>query len=375
MKWRAVSLFLSALALLAAHCEALSSQISGNAQLERIAASVPLVQPVALIFAPGLPERMYVLEQSGRIIAIEGGRHWTALDIRNQVRSGGELGLLGAAFSPQFARDRKLFLSYTRPARKPISTLSVVTTNDGGRSFAPASEQRFFSLEQPYSNHNGGQISFGPDQMLYFSLGDGGAGGDPLNHGQNKETLFGAILRLDVRAAPPYRIPPDNPFVGRSGRDEIYAYGLRNAWRFSFDRQSGELWAADVGQNRYEEINRITRGGNFGWNIREGKHCYRRQSCPSAGLIDPVHEYAHDPHCSVTGGYVYRGARLPALSGRYVFADFCSGTMWSMGRDGGASVLLETRLQVSAFGEGPDGELYLLDYRGGIYALVAAAAP
>jgi glucose/arabinose dehydrogenase len=205
--------------------------------------------------------------------------------------------------------------------------------------------------------------------MLYFALGDGGSGGDPLNHGQNIDTLFGSILRLDVRRAPPYRIPRDNPFVGRAGRDEIYAYGLRNPWRFSFDRASGELWAADVGQNAIEEINIIRPGGNYGWRAKEGGACYDRALCNRPGFIDPVHEYRHGPHCSVTGGYVYRGAELGALVGAYIFGDFCSGYIWARDPNGSVRELARSGLKLTAFGEDLAGELYALDYAGGVYRL------
>lgn len=365
--------FLLACAALPA-CAPASAQTPAPAEirLERQFAGASFTQPLGFAQAPGARDIFYILEQRGAIIAVDrAGRKRTFLDIVDRTRSGGELGLLGLAFYPDWATSFRAVVSYTLPGRKPVSTLAIFRSRDRGATLDRNSEQRFFSLEQPYNNHNGGQIAFGPDGMLYFALGDGGSGGDPLNHGQNIETLFGSILRLDVRRAPPYRIPADNPFVGRAGRDEIYAYGLRNPWRFSFDRVSGELWAADVGQNAIEEINKIRAGGNYGWRAREGGACFDRALCNRPGFIDPVHEYRHGPHCSVTGGYVYRGSELPNLAGAYIFGDFCSGYIWALDANGRSRELLRSDLKLSAFGEDLDGELYALDYTGGVYRLRA----
>ncbi len=341
-------------------------------RLERQFGGASFTQPLGMLQAPGVSDVFYILEQRGAVIAVDrAGRKRVFLDIVDRTRSGGELGLLGLAFYPDWTTRYRAIVSYTRPGRKPVSTLAIFRSRNRGANLDRNSEQRIFSLEQPYSNHNGGQVAFGPDGMLYFALGDGGSGGDPLNHGQNMETLFGSILRLDVSRAPPYRIPPDNPFVGRAGRDEIYAYGLRNPWRFSFDRVSGELWAADVGQNAIEEINKIRAGGNYGWRAKEGRACFDPELCNRPGFIDPVHEYRHGPHCSVTGGYVYRGSELRTLVGAYIFGDFCSGYIWALDANGQARELIRSNLKLSAFGEDLAGELYALDYTGGVYRLRA----
>jgi len=234
-------------------------------------------------------------------------------------------------------------------------------------------------VDQPFLNHNGGQIAFGPDGLLYVGLGDGGSGGDPLGHAQDTSTLLGSILRIDVDRGTPYAVPPDNPFAAGGGRPEIFAWGLRNPWRWSFDRETGELWCGDVGQNRWEEVDRIRRGGNYGWNVREGAHCFASAECDSAGLIEPVAEYSHDEGCSITGGYVYRGATLPQISGAYVYGDFCSGRIWGLFSAGGGALaprlLAESGLQISSFAEDHDGELYVVDYGGGIHRLASAPEP
>ena len=232
-------------------------------------------------------------------------------------------------------------------------------------------------IGQPYSNHNGGQVTFGPDGYLYVGLGDGGSGGDPRGHGQNLRTLLGTILRIDVSALDEtgsYAVPPDNPFVGVQGaRPEIWAYGLRNPWRFSFDRETGDLWTGDVGQNKLEEIDIIKPGANYGWNIMEGTSCFRGPGCGSDDLEPPVAEYGRDGGCSVTGGYVYRGPRLPSLVGAYLYGDFCTGNIWALRHDGSQVVdqalIADTDLQISSFAEGPDGEVYILSFTGEIARL------
>ena len=232
-------------------------------------------------------------------------------------------------------------------------------------------------IGQPFSNHNGGHITFGPDGYLYVGLGDGGSGGDPRGHGQNLRTLLGTILRIDVSTLDvtgSYAVPPDNPFVGVEGaRPEIWAYGLRNPWRFSFDRETGELWAGDVGQNKLEEIDIITPGGNYGWNIMEGSSCFRDNRCDRDEFVPPVAEYGRDGGCSVTGGYVYRGSRLPALVGAYLYGDFCTGKIWALRYDGSRvtenAQIADTDLQISSFAEGPDGEVYILSFTGQIARL------
>ena len=238
-------------------------------------------------------------------------------------------------------------------------------------------EAVIMEVAQPYSNHNGGQLAFGPDGYLYLGPGDGGSGGDPSGNGQNLGTLLGKILRIDVRGVRNgYRIPPDNPFVGVQGaRPEVWAYGMRNPWRFSFDSATGRLWAADVGQNAWEEVNRVERGGNYGWNVMEGRHCYKPSSgCDRSELILPLAEYSHNDGCSVTGGFVYRGQRLASLQGAYLYADYCSGKIWALRPQSDGSVsneeILDTNLQIASFAQDLAGEVYILSHNQGIYRFV-----
>ncbi|HEY0633981.1 MAG TPA: PQQ-dependent sugar dehydrogenase [Gammaproteobacteria bacterium] len=337
-------------------------------------------QPVAMVqLGSGEQPQWLVVEKRGRIELVEGvgaeARSSEFADLRDEVDSRPtEAGLLGIALHPQFASNRTLFLSYTRSGSPLISVIARYTATADGKRLDPGSAQRILEVAQPYRNHNGGGIGFGPDGLLYIGLGDGGAAGDPHGNGQNTQTLLGKMLRIDVDGALPYAIPPDNPFSSGGGRPEIFAWGLRNPWRWSFDRQTGELWAGDVGQNQWEEIDLLRKGGNYGWNVREGHHCFRRSRCKSEGLSEPVAEYNHDEGCSVTGGYVYRGSALATLQGRYLYADYCSGKVWSLDAAHparGATLLLESGLNISSFAEGLDGELYLLDLtRGGVYRLV-----
>ena len=336
-------------------------------------------KPVAMVPAPR-PKIWYVVEQRGVVMHVEEGKGKALaavfVDIRDQVEDGpNEAGLLGIALHQRFAENGKVYLSYTAPGSPLVSRVSAFVSRDGGLTLDPSSERVLLSLDQPYSNHNGGNIAFGPDGFLYIGFGDGGAGGDPQGNGQNLNTLLGKLLRIDVDGAAPYVIPPDNPYATSGGRPEIYASGLRNPWRFSFDRETGALWLADVGQDKWEEIDLIVRGGNYGWNIREGAHCFKASECRTDNLIDPVAEYDHDQGCSVTGGFVYRGKALPALRGAYLYADYCSGTIWGLASKSGGGyekprTLLKTDLRISSFGEGADGELYVLDHGGGgIYRL------
>jgi glucose/arabinose dehydrogenase len=334
-------------------------------------------QPLALVQPPG-DDRWYLAEKGGRIFTFTGTQSPPALfaDLRDHVDSGPmEAGLLGIAFHPRYQENRQAFLSYTAPGTGGAALLSRISrfsvTAEG--SLDLPSEEVLLELPQPFGNHNGGQILFGPDGFLYIGFGDGGSGGDPRGNGQNPQTLLGAILRIDVDGVAPYAIPPDNPFVQGGGAPEIFAWGLRNPWRFSFDRQTGILWAADVGQNAWEEVNIVTKGGNYGWNFREGAHCFQPPvGCPTEGLIDPATEYPNaGGDCSVTGGYVYRGKRVPSLQGTYLFADFCSGKIWGLplaadGRPAGPHRLLhECPLRISSFAEGDDGGGYLLEFSAG----------
>ncbi|HRQ10825.1 MAG TPA: PQQ-dependent sugar dehydrogenase, partial [Trueperaceae bacterium] len=296
------------------------------------------------------------------------------LDISDRTRSGGERGLLGLAFPPDYATSGHFYVYYT--GTRGESTLSRFTVTPGNPDRAdPTSEEILLTQEQPYSNHNGGQLAFGPDGYLYLGLGDGGSGGDPQGNGQNLGVLLGKLLRLDVSGDKGYKVPPSNPFVATAGaRSEIWAYGLRNPWRFSFDRETGDLYIADVGQNAYEEVDfqpAYSKGGeNYGWNIMEASHCYGASTCDQTGLTLPILEYPHGPQwgTSISGGYLYRGEAVPALVGRYVFADFTSGRVWSAGPEDGWELkpLFETGFNVSTFGEDAAGELYVADYTSGL---------
>jgi glucose/arabinose dehydrogenase len=310
------------------------------------------------------------------------------LDISSRVLNSGEQGLLGLAFDPDFFDNGEFYVYYSRsgPRRSVISRFTVAEPHTGAAD--PASEEVILEVAQPFANHNGGMIEFGPDGMLYIALGDGGSGGDPLNHGQNRRTLLGSILRIDVRSAPVlgsginYIIPTDNPLTAtpprKRFRHEIFAWGFRNPYRFSFDRVTGTLYAADVGQNRWEEIDIVHSGGNYGWRVMEGNHCFKPGSrCGPSRFIPPIAEYSHRSNgagggASVTGGYVYYGG-IPELSGVYIFADFVSGRVMAIRHDGDTTTpvvtLALTDLNISGFGQDSTGEVYLLDYFGGIYVL------
>jgi glucose/arabinose dehydrogenase len=362
-----------------------TSAAPSTVALERILPDEPLERPVALAPLPDGSGDLVVVEQRGIVKRFAPGAATATvfLDLAARVSaSGNEEGLLGIAIHPRFAENRAFFVYYSAAGPRR-SVLSRFQADGPGGTADPGGERVLLEVPQPYSNHNGGQIAFGPDGMLYVALGDGGAGGDPHGHGQNRATLLGSILRLDVDGSAPglaYGIPADNPFVGAAdgSRPEIWAYGLRNPWRFSFDRETGALYAGDVGQNEVEEVDRIVRGGNYGWNAMEGSRCYQpAQGCPRAGLELPIAEYPHGQGRSITGGYVYRGAALPALRGRYLFADYVEGRVWSIPAQGAGphapQPLLATGLYVSAFGEDAAGELYVLDHGNGrIYRLVPA---
>ncbi len=352
--------------------------LSQRSAAERIAlASVltqGLIQPVFIGHAGDHSHRLFILEQPGRIRILQNGTLHAAafLDISDRTDFGGEMGLLGLAFHPRFAKNGRFFVNYTRkPDGATIVAEFQVSQNP---DHAHPDEKTLLMVPQPYTNHNGGMLAFGPDGYLYIATGDGGAGGDPGNRGQNPNTLLGKMLRIDVDRGDPYGIPPDNPFTGqRSGR-EIFALGFRNPWRFSFDRHTGQLWAADVGQNRWEEINVVEAGNNYGWRVMEGAHCFQpSRCCVTAGLTLPVAEYPNQsPHCAVTGGYVYRGIRVGFLRGTYVFGDYCSGRIMGL-IDGHPHVLLSSGLRISSFGEDEAGELYVVDHGGGIYKITSVS--
>jgi glucose/arabinose dehydrogenase len=321
--------------------------------------------------------RLFVLEQAGRIRVIRDGRlvRTPFLDIAARISSGGERGLLGLAFAPTFATDGRFFVDYTdRDGNTVVSEFHAPDPAADGAD--PGSERALLRIRQPYANHNGGALATGPDGLLWIATGDGGSGGDPLGNGQNLDTLLGKLLRIDPRpaAGAPYGIPADNPLVGRAGaRAEIWAYGLRNPWRFSFDREAGDLWIGDVGQSAIEEVDHWPSGSpagpNFGWNTMEASACFDpAEGCDRAGLVLPVAEYGHDRGCSITGGHVYRGVDVPGLAGTYLYADYCAGTIWGLEAAAGKPaprVLLESGLSVSSFGEDEAGELYVVDLAGG----------
>ncbi|MBM3946158.1 MAG: PQQ-dependent sugar dehydrogenase, partial [SAR202 cluster bacterium] len=341
-------------------------------------------RPVFLTTLPGASAWLAVVAQDGIILvasqAQRGREVRTFLDITGRVsRQGNEEGLLGLAFHPRYEETRHLYVHYSA-ATPRRSVISRFTARPDLVSADPTTEHVIMEVAQPFSNHNGGMIAFGPDGYLYIALGDGGSAGDPEGNGQNLRTLLGSILRIDVDRQEPglrYAVPPDNPFVRDApqpgSRGEIWAYGLRNPWRFSFDMTTGDLWAADVGQNAWEEVDLIKRGGNYGWNVMEGNHCYRPSiGCRTEGFMSPIAEYRHGEGCSITGGYVYRGAAIPALKGAYVYSDFCSGRVWALRYDGSRvteqAVVAETGLSIASFGEDADGELYVLAFDGvGVY--------
>ena len=336
-----------------------------------------LAAPVYVTHAGDQSGRLFVVEQAGVIRIIRDGRLLPRpfLDVSARVISGGEMGLLSVAFHPRYASNGRFFVNYTANGGRLRTVIAEYRVSDDP-NVAERAERVLLEIDQPYRNHNGGLNLFGPDGMLYIGMGDGGSGGDPHNNGQRLDTLLGKMLRLDVDGGTPYRVPPDNPFAGRAGaRGEIWASGLRNPWRFSFERGSGRLFLADVGQNAWEEIDLIERGGNYGWRIMEGAHCFQPQTdCDRTGLVLPIAEYGREGGCSVTGGHVYRGSRIRALVGRYLFADYCSGRIWALTEAGGGRwtmmTLLDSGLRVSSFGEDQDGQLYVVDHSGAIYRIV-----
>lgn len=317
--------------------------------------------------------RWYVTEQPGRILTFrEGDASATLfLDIGDHVDSGGEKGLLGLALAPDFAGTGTFFVDYTRggPLRTEISSF---TSN--GTVASKTSELVILEIAQPFENHNGGQLAFGPDGYLYIGMGDGGSAGDPMRNGQNKNVLLAKLLRIDVSDRTRYRVPGDNPFASGGGRGEIWAYGLRNPWRFSFDTQTGALWLADVGQDAFEEIDLVSRGANYGWNIMEATHCYNASTCSASGLALPVFEYPHSLGCSVTGGFVDRGA-APDLRGVYLFGDYCSGRIWGIRYENGvilgSAQIATAGFSIGSFAQDRAGEVYVLQYAsaGGIYKI------
>jgi glucose/arabinose dehydrogenase len=337
-----------------------------------------LSSPVFVTNAHDGSRRLFVVEQPGaiKVLLPEHTVPTVFLDIAAKVVFGGEQGLLGLAFHPQYAVNRRFFVDYTRQA-DGATVIAEYRTSAANPNVADPAETVLLVIPQPFANHNGGMVEFGPDGFLYIGMGDGGSGNDPGDRAQNVSELLGKILRIDVdhpNGAAPYSSPPDNPFAGAApGRDEIYAYGMRNPWRFSFDRASGALMAGDVGQNRWEEIDEIKRGGNYGWRIWEASECTGNDPalCQKAGFTFPIAEYFHDHgRCSVTGGYVYRGDRATLPAGTYVYADYCSGEIFEL-QNGVSTVALDSGLNVSSFGEDELGELYVVGLGGTVQRLAS----
>ena len=368
-------------------------------------------KPVFITSSPNNAKLLYIVEQAGLIKIINDGKKLSRpfFDINKRVvnpnRPGDERGLLGFAFHPNHTNNGKFYINYMDNDGNTI--VSEFSTNSELRA-NHKSERIILKLKQPYGNHNGGDIQFGPDGYLYISIGDGGKAGDPLNAGQDLSSLFGKIIRIDIEQKP-YGIPKSNPFFGQKDkREEIWAWGLRNVWRFSFDKQTGDKYLADVGQNKWEEVNfepASSKGGlNYGWRIMEANHCYDpKENCPTEGLIKPIIEYPNDANhpafafriieelsfsetdvegCSVTGGYVYRGQKIKSMQGQYIFGDYCSGNIWTLKVVNGKAINFKNRTEeinigggefttyISSFGQDSDGEIYIIDYNGGIYKLI-----
>ncbi|MEZ4658295.1 MAG: PQQ-dependent sugar dehydrogenase [Caldilineaceae bacterium] len=384
-----------------------ASQTAVAARAEDVAAAIdgialtvePLVEgltrPVFVTHAGDGSGRLFIVEQAGRIRIWQDGAllETPFLDLEERVNdNGNEQGLLGLAFAPNYVESGFFFINYTDLQGDTVVARFQVSAAEPNRVDAE-SEFVVLQLAQPARNHNGGMLAFGPDGYLYIGAGDGGGSGDRYGNGQNPETLLGAILRIDVTSNPtvPYTIPADNPWVNADwptadgdaidARDEILAIGLRNPWRFSFDRATGDLWIGDVGQRTTEEVDfapaaalapGAVQPANFGWPIMEGTSCYQSDECDASGLDAPIFEYDHSGHCSITGGYVYRGAQYVELQGAYLFGDYCSGTIWSTtptAEGWRTAVVLQSDVQISSFGEDENGELYLTAFDGKVYQL------
>jgi len=326
---------------------------------------------------------LFVLEQTGQVRIVRNGQLEATplLDVTDRVRCCGERGLLGIALPPDYAQKGYFYLNYTTDTLGKLQTrISRFHLSADTNIADPTSEQIVLVYDQPYGNHNGGGLAFGPDGFLYIGVGDGGSGGDPQNRAQNLGDILGKMLRIDVETGNPatYTVPASNPFVEQTNaQPEIWAYGLRNPWRYSFDRQTGDLFIADVGQNAWEEIDfqpaASSGGENYGWRITEGSHCYNPNPCDTTGLTLPIWEYGRSDGRSVTGGFVYRGAAYPGLQGVYLYADYLSGRIWGLRFDGSGwenRLLLESGRNISSFGQDAGGELYVIDHAGEILRVV-----
>ncbi len=368
--------------------------VSPGTNVQRVFDQLTFSLPVALMQAPSDISRWFIVEKSGVVRVFNNDPTVSSssvfIDIQGRVDSGpGEAGLLGMAFHPGFAANGQVYLSYTRTGSPLVSVISRFVVDPITGDLDETSEFEILTVPQEFTNHNGGNIAFGQDGYLYIGFGDGGSGGDPNERAQDTSHILGSIVRLDVDVTPPtpYAIPATNPFssntncvdgVGVMPCPEIYAWGFRNPWRFSFDSQTGELWVGDVGQADWEEIDRVELGMNYGWDEREGAHCFEPPSGCSTNNIDPITEYGHvGGNISVTGGFVYRGAAIPNLQGFYVFGDFGSGRIWGVPATSvqgtAPEELDDTTLSISSFAEGADGELYVLNYGAGeIHQIVDA---
>jgi glucose/arabinose dehydrogenase len=369
------------------------ANVSGATDLTTVRVASGLSSPTYVTSSPGDSSRLFILEQRGIIKILKNGdiNPSPFLDIDSLISSGGERGLLGLAFHPGYQNNGYFYVDYTNNSGNTVIARYQVS---GDPDIAdPGSSMILLTINQPYSNHNGGMLAFGPDDgYLYVGMGDGGSAGDPQNRAQNDSTLLGKLLRIDVDGGSPYGIPPDNPYVGGPGLDEIWAKGLRNPWRFTFDRETYDMYIGDVGQNIWEEIDfepaSSTGGENYGWRFMEGSHCYNPPvDCDPGGLTYPIYEYDHSSgRCSVTGGYVYRGNVIPSLRGTYFFADYCSGDIWSFEYGGNNVNNFQDRTaeldpagnqainNISSFGEDAYGEIYICDFADGeIYKIVPAS--
>lgn len=368
-----------------------SADTAPDLEVIRLFPGLAFSNPVSLAQAPGDAGRWYVVEKEGVVRAFanepDAASSDVFVDISGRVdQTAGESGLLGMAFHPAFPSTPEVYLSYTAPGAPLVSRVSRFRLDSSGNALDPSTEEILLEIDQPFANHNGGDLAFGPSGFLYASFGDGGGSGDPGDNAQNTANLLGSIIRIDVGAQSAYGIPADNPFASGSlcgqrefagSCAEIFAWGFRNPWRISFDAATGRLWVGDVGQNAWEEIDRVELGGNYGWNVREGAHCFDPPTNCETAFREPVTEYDRGTGRSVTGGYVYRGDAIPGLAGWYVFGDFVSGALLAVPADSQPTVAAQsvgnTGLNISTFAVDAGGELVVADYvSGSIYQVVAA---
>ncbi len=361
-----------------------SSPNAEQIKLTRVFNSTKFTSPLGIVRTPAPSGQLFIIEQAGTIKLLQKNTSgdWvsgTFLNITSRVLSGGEWGLLGLAFHPKYAENGQLYIYYTapNPNRTVVARFTVNATDKTKVDIN--SEKILLEIPQPNTWHKAGQLAFGSDGYLYIGVGDGGPEGDPFDHGQDRSILLGKILRIDVDRTTPnmnYSIPPDNPYAGNKDgfREEIYAYGLRNPWRFSFDAETGLLWVGDVGQDRQEEIDLVNSGGNYGWNVMEGNLCYSETNCDSSLYEAPIYVYNHTQgNSAVIGGYVYRGTLLTGLQGRYIFGDYVSGRIWALTQGTNSTIqvseLVNSGLRITSFGIDDGGEIYLSTQDGQIYTL------